>query len=54
MNVVAHDAEGIELEAKNALTAPDRIQQQFSAGRSGQSEFPVIATNGDVIAILGL
>jgi len=51
--MVAHDAEGVELEAILFLALLDRIQQHFPTLQSGQTKFPIIAAYGEVIAIPG-
>lgn len=54
VNMIAHDAKGIELELKFLQCCLDGIEQDLAALPAIQQELAVIATGSDVIAILGL
>lgn len=52
MRMIAHNAEGVELEAKLFLASLDGEQQQFPTFKASQSELSIIATGCDVVAIV--
>ena len=49
--MVAHNVQGIELKAIFLLTSVDGVEQNFAAFVANQSKVPVVAANGNVIAI---
>ncbi len=53
-NVIAHDAQGIELKAVLMLCLFDGIKEHFPTFQACQAKFPIIATGGDVVAVVGL
>jgi gamma-glutamyltranspeptidase len=53
MDMVAHDAEGIELEGELFLGAAEGIEQHFAAWGTGEAKLTVVAAQGDVVAGVG-
>jgi hypothetical protein len=51
--VVAHDAEGIELETELLKSLFEGIEQDLTAFETSQTKFAVIATDGDVVGVTG-
>lgn len=49
--MVAHNAQGIELEAILVFALLERKQQQLTAFISDESKFTIVAASGDVVAI---
>jgi hypothetical protein len=54
VNVVAHNAQTVELEAIFGLASFEGIEQHSTAFFSQQAKLAVIATDGDVITGVGL
>jgi hypothetical protein len=51
VDVVAHNAESIELEIELLKSLFEGIEQDLTAFEAGQSKFAVIAPNGDVVGV---
>jgi len=54
MDMVAHDAESIELETIFGLTLANRIKQNFAALQPGEPKFAIVAADGDVVTTSNL
>ena len=54
MNMVAHDAQGIELTLKFLQYLVEGIQEDVTAFSTIQKKLTIIAAGGDVIAIVRL
>jgi hypothetical protein len=53
VDVVAHDAEGIELETELLKSLFEGIEQNLTAFETSQTKFAVIASDGDVVGVIG-
>ena len=51
MDVIAHDAQGIELKAIFLLAFMDGIEKDFAALTSRKAELSIVAADGDVVAV---
>jgi hypothetical protein len=51
VDVVAHDAEGIELETELFNSLLEGIEQNLTAFETSQTKFAVIASDGDVVGV---
>ncbi len=54
MNVIAHDAQSMELEFKLLQSFLERIEKHLSAFPASQAKLAVIAASRDVVAVSGL
>ena len=54
MNMITHDAEGIELEFKLFYRLLEGIEEHFPAFVADELKLPVIASNGYVVAVIWL
>jgi hypothetical protein len=54
MNVIAHNAQGIELELKLFQSFLERVEKHLSAFPASLTKLAVIAASRDVVAVSGL